>query len=81
MVLEDDEIEDFRVQEQGGRPSKAKRDAAEERKRQKSFSKKACQAIKANDERVFAAQLRLANVVENSEEWKRAWKYFRENCG
>jgi hypothetical protein len=81
MVLDDDEIEGSRIEDQRGRPSKAKRDAAENRKRQKAFSKKALQAVKASDARVFAEQLRLANVTEDSEEWKRAWKYFRANCG
>jgi hypothetical protein len=36
--------------------------------------------MKAKDERAFAADLRRANVRENSPEWKRAWEYFRANC-
>jgi hypothetical protein len=81
MVIDDDEIEESREEAQRSRPSRIKREAAAERKRKQAFSKKACRALKFNDERAFGEQLRLANVREGSEEWRRAWKYFRENCG
>jgi hypothetical protein len=81
MVLGDDEIERSRKEDIATARSQAKRDAATQQSRKKQFSRKAYEALKANDERVFAEQLRLANVREGSEEWKRAWEYFRENSG
>jgi hypothetical protein len=81
MVLDDKEIERSRKDGIAASRSKIKRDAAAQESRRKAFSKKAYEALKANDERAFAEQLRLANVLEGSEEWKRAWKYFRENSG
>jgi hypothetical protein len=80
MVLSDDEIEESRLEDQR-LAGQRKREAARERKRQKVFSQVAYQAIRTNDERLYAEQLRLANVTEGSEEWKRAWKYFREHSG
>jgi len=81
MVLDDEEIERSRKDDVAGARSKAKRGAASLEARRKRFSKKAFEALASNDERAFAEQLRLANVLEGSEEWKRAWKYFRENSG
>jgi hypothetical protein len=81
MVLGDDEIERSRKEDIATARSQAKRDAATQQSRKKQFSRNAYEALKANDERVFAEQLRLANVREGSEEWKRAWEYFRENSG
>ena len=81
MVLDDKEIERSRKDGIAAARSKIKRDAAAQKSRRKVFSKKAYEALKTNDERAFAEQLRLANVLEGAEEWKRAWKYFREHSG
>jgi hypothetical protein len=81
MVLGDDEIERSRKDDIADARSKVKRDASAQESRRKGFSRKAYQALRTNDERAFAEQLRQANVLEGSEEWKRAWKLFRENSG
>ena len=81
MVLDDKEIERSRKGDVASTRSKAKRDATAQESRRKEFRRKAYQALRTNDERAFAEQLRQANVLEGSEEWKRAWKYFRENVG
>ena len=37
--------------------------------------------MNAKDERAYAEQLRLANVLEGSPEWKLAWEFYRAHCG
>jgi hypothetical protein len=81
MVLDDEEIERSRKDDIAAARSKMKRDAAAQESRRKGFSRKAYEALRTNDERAYAEALRQANVLEGSEEWKRAWKYFRENSG
>lgn len=61
--------------------SKAKQKAFEKRKILRIFSTKALQAMNAKDERAYAEQLRLANVLEGSPEWKLAWEFYRAHCG
>jgi len=75
MVFDDDEIERSRIQEQAN-TNKAKREAAERKQTRNALSRSALRAKKAKDARAFAMQLRLANVRENSPEWKKAWDYF-----
>ena len=53
---------------------------ANERKKQR-MAAKALDAIRARDERAFAMHLREADVREGSDEWKRAWRVFRQACG
>ena len=79
VALDDDEIEASRREAISASRSKARRDAALQESRRKQFSKKAYEALRMGDERAFAEQLRQANVQEDSEEWKRAWEYFRAN--
>jgi hypothetical protein len=74
------EIEQVRTADQAV-VGKVKREAFEERRIKEIFSKKALQAMKAKDERRYAEALRLANVREGSPEWKRAWEFYRANCG
>lgn len=76
MVLDDDEIEKSRMEDQSGRPSQAKRDAAELRRSRKIIAQKALRAKKANDARAYRENLRLLRIVEGSQEWKNAWKFF-----
>lgn len=75
MAIDDDEIEDSRVQDQmlsvGG-----KRAASERKKILKIFSRKAVQAKKAKDARAYGELLRRLKIPEDSEEWKNAWTYF-----
>ena len=74
------EIEQVRTADQD-LTGKAKREAFEERRIKEIFSKKALQAIRANDERAYAEALRRANVPAGSPAWKRAWEYFRAHHG
>jgi hypothetical protein len=74
MVVDDDEIENFRVQDQALTLG-AKREASEN-KVLKIFSRKALQAKRAKDARVYGKLLHRLKIPENSEEWKNAWKYF-----
>jgi formiminotetrahydrofolate cyclodeaminase len=75
MAIDDDEIEDSRVQDQtlsvGG-----KREASERKKILKIFSRKALQAKKAKDARAYGEMLPRLKIPEDSEEWKNAWTYF-----
>jgi len=75
MAIDDDEIEDSRVQDQalsvGG-----KREASERKKILKIFSRKALQAKTAKDARAYGELLRRLKIAEDSEEWKNASKYF-----
>jgi hypothetical protein len=75
MVSKDDEIKLSRSQDESlaGAP---KREANERKRIMKIFSRKALQAIKANDARAYAEQLRLLKISEDSAEWKNAWKLF-----
>lgn len=59
----------------------AAREAATTLKKRKRLARKAMEAIRARDERAFATHLREADVRDGSDEWKRAWKIFREACG
>jgi formiminotetrahydrofolate cyclodeaminase len=75
MVVDDDEIEDSRVQDQALTVG-AKREASERKKILKIFSRKALQAKRAKDARAYGELLRRLKIPEDSEEWKNAWKYF-----
>ncbi len=50
-------------------------DAAAERKK-KRLAEDGLRAIKAKDARTFTELLRRAGILENSPEWKNAWKVF-----
>jgi hypothetical protein len=76
MVLDDHEIESSRIEEQSGKRSKAKRDAADRQRRQKMIGEILLKAKKLNDARAYEEGLRFGKVSEGSEEWKRAWDYF-----
>ena len=76
MALSDDEIEKSRLEDQDRKPSKAKRDSAERRRRQKMVGEMLLKAKRLNDARAYAEALRFGNVHEDSVEWKRAWDYF-----
>jgi hypothetical protein len=76
----EDEIDQVRKADQN-LASRAKQEALEKRKTLQIFSTRALQAMKAKDERAYAEQLRLANVLEGSPEWKLAWEYYRAHCG
>jgi hypothetical protein len=75
MVIDDDEIEDSRVQDQALTVG-AKREASERKKILKIFSRKALHAKRANDARAYGELLRRLKIPEDSEGWKNAWKYF-----
>ena len=70
-----EQIEQARIEEQRLTVA-AKREAAERKRADNLFAKKALEAKRANDQRAYATLLRLRNVPEGSEEWKNAWKYF-----
>ena len=72
---EDDEIERTRREDQS-LAAKAKREAAERRRGDNLFARRALQAKKAKDARAFATLLRLRNVPEGSQEWQNAWEFF-----
>jgi hypothetical protein len=76
MALDGDEIEDSRKEDQSSRPSKAKRDAIEQRRNRKIIGQAAARAKKAKDARAYGDCLRLLRIVENSPEWKNAWEFF-----
>lgn len=75
MVFNEDDINALR-EEQQSKTAPAKRSAAERKRRQNKIAKILIEAKKFNDARAYAEGLRLANVSENSPEWKRAWDYF-----
>jgi hypothetical protein len=66
MVSKDDEIERSRSEDENA-ASAAKREAAERKRILKIFSRKALKAIKANDARAYAEQLKLLGISEASE--------------
>lgn len=76
MVLDDDEIERSRAQDQTRRPSRIKRASTERIKRRKVLGEKLLKAKLLNDARAYAEVLRWAEIGESSVEWKRAWDYF-----
>jgi hypothetical protein len=51
------------------------------RKKQDAYNRKALLALQQKDERAFSDALRLSGIVEGSEQWKRAWAYYRKACG
>lgn len=79
MAYKDDDVEEFRAQEQTERAlSKAKQDAARKKRLKKLCAAEVLRAMTARDARAFETQLRRLEIDENSEEWKRAWKLFSE---
>jgi hypothetical protein len=76
MVMDDDDIEASRRQDQRGTPSKAKRDAVEQRKYREKIGRKAYDAKQAKDARAYGECLRLLRISEGSKEWKNAWEFF-----
>jgi hypothetical protein len=75
MARDDDEIEEFRVQEQSGTVA-AKREAAEKRRQIRIFTEKAKRLKRANDARGYGQLLREAKIAEGSPKWKDAWNFF-----
>jgi hypothetical protein len=75
MVIDDDEIEKFRVQEQS-RTVAARREAAEKRRQIRIFTEKAKRLKRANDARGYGQLLREAKISEGSPGWKDAWNFF-----
>lgn len=75
-VLDDDEIERSRSQDQTKRPSSAKRASAERIRRKKLLGEKLLKAKFLNDARAYAEVLRWGEIDDSSAEWKRAWNYF-----
>jgi hypothetical protein len=75
MAFDEDEIEKSHGQD-SSKSTPARRAAAEKRRRTKVYADMALKAKKAKDARAYAEVLRLGNVLEDSEEWKIAWKYF-----
>jgi hypothetical protein len=71
----DDEIEKSRREEEA-HAAPAKRDAAEEERTKRLFSRIALKAKKAKDARAYAEALRNVKIREGSDEWKNAWKFF-----
>jgi hypothetical protein len=59
----------------------ARKDAATTEKKRNRLARKALEAIQACDQRAFATHLRDAEIRDGSDEWKRAWKIFRQECG
>jgi hypothetical protein len=77
MSYESEDIEEFRSQEQTATAhSKPKRVAAQRRQITAKYSKAILSALNAKDSRAYGEQLRKARIVENSEDWNRAWKIF-----
>jgi hypothetical protein len=69
------EIQEIRQQESAG-TNAAKREAAQERKKQRDIAKQALRAKIAKDARGFREMLKRAGVSEGSAGWKEAWKFF-----
>ena len=68
MVINDDEIEASRIQGQA-------RSFREKENIKDFFGRKALQAKRARDARAYGELLRRLKILEDSEEWKNAWKY------
>jgi hypothetical protein len=77
MVLDDDDINKNRREEQSGL-SPARREAAEKKRQIKIFVESARKLRKTKDARAFAALLRRVEFQEGSAQWKAAWDYFYE---
>ena len=54
---------------------------SEAKRKQNAYNKKALVALQQKDERAFSEALRLSGIAEGSEQWKRAWTYYRKACG
>lgn len=76
MVMDDDDIETSRLQDQRGIQSKAKQEAAEQRRYRERIGRKAYEAKRAKDARAYGECLRLLRIAEDSKEWKNAWEFF-----
>ena len=77
MVLEDDEIERSRIQEQS-RTNAAKREAVERKRELLRLARELDRTMKAKDERGFSAALRRAGILDGSPYWINAWKAYRD---
>lgn len=81
MTKEDernDEIDQTREDEVAGRP-KAARDAAEKRRKINEIVRCVLRVIKTGDTRSFSMELKQAGVYEDSDEWKKAWDFYRDS--
>jgi hypothetical protein len=54
---------------------------SEAKRQQNAYNKKALLALQQKDERGFSDALRLSGIAEGSEQWKRAWAYYRKATG
>ena len=57
------------------------RSDSEAKRKQNAYNKKALLALQQKDERAFSDALRLSGIAEGSEQWKRAWTYYRKATG